>query len=54
MIMKNLLLKMKVLYQRKAENAREGMKLYAKETKLNKNITYITFNLMKTLATPIV
>lgn len=42
------------LYQRKAKKARESMKLDATEAKLNNNITCIAFDLMKTLATPIV
>ena len=44
----------KQLHHRKAEKAREGMKLDATEAKLNNNITCIAFDLMKTLATPIV
>ncbi|CAI6352913.1 unnamed protein product [Macrosiphum euphorbiae] len=44
----------KQLHHRKSEKAREGMKLDATEAKLNNNITCIAFDLMKTLATPIV
>lgn len=42
------------LHHRKAESAREAMKLDAREAKENNNITCIAFDLMKTLSTPII
>jgi len=41
------------LHQRKADSAREGLQLDGTRAKGNDNITCIAFDLMKTLATPV-